>query len=164
MPSLNQVTLIGNLTRTPDARRTGSGTAVCDIGLAINEKYNGEDKTVFVDITAWGKTADFCRDYLQKGSSVAVMGRLQLDTWTDNQSGQKRSKLKVVADRIQSLGRNVTPQPQQQPQQSNTAPTQYAPPPPPSPPPGTTGQAPPQDYPSTCAVDVGEESIDSIPF
>ena len=108
MASLNLVILAGNLTRDPETRQLPSGTAVADLGLAVNETYknkNGEtvEQTCFVDVVAWGKLADTCGQYLRKGSPVLVEGRLQLDQWTSKE-GEKRSKLRVKADRIQFLG------------------------------------------------------------
>lgn len=107
MPALNQVTICGNLTRDIDLRYTPNQKAVCDLGVAINEKVknaSGEwvDSAVFVDVTLWGRTAEIANEYLRKGSAVLIAGRLQLDTW--EQDGQKRSKLKVVCDKMQMLG------------------------------------------------------------
>lgn len=102
----NHVTLVGNLTRDIDLRRTSAGTAVTDIGLAINDrvKRDGEwtDQTTFVDVTLWGRTAEVADEYLGKGSSVLIDGRLMMDQW--EQDGHKRTKLKVVAHRLQMLG------------------------------------------------------------
>ena len=111
MSSFNRVALLGNLTRDPELKRTKSGSAVTDIGLAMNRTRtleNGEkqDETTFVDVTVWGKTAENAAKYLQKGRSVLVEGRLQLDTWTDSKTGQNRSKLRVVAESLQFLGQN----------------------------------------------------------
>jgi single-strand DNA-binding protein len=108
MASFNRVILIGNLTRDPELRYLQSGTAVADIGLAVNEKRknaNGEwvDETLFVEVTLWGRTAEVAGEYLSKGSPVFFEGRLKLDTW-EGQDGQKRSKLKVVCDRMQLIG------------------------------------------------------------
>ena len=108
MASFNRVILIGNLTRDVELRYIQSGTAVTDIGLAVNEKYknsNGEwvEEVVFVDVTAWGRTAEVMSEYLSKGSPVFIEGRLKLDTW-EGQDGQKRSKLKVTCDRMQLIG------------------------------------------------------------
>ncbi len=108
MASYNRVIMMGNLTRDPEMRYLASGTAVTDIGLAMNEKRknaNGEliEETVFVDVTLWGRTAEVASEYLSKGSPVLIEGRLKLDTWQTN-DGQKRSKLKVVGDRMQLLG------------------------------------------------------------
>ncbi len=107
--SYNRVILLGNLTRDPELRYIPSGTAVTDIGLAMNEKRknaNGEwvEEVTFVDVTLWGRTAEVAGEYLSKGSPVFVEGRLKLDQWQDKESGQKRTRLKVVGDRIQLLG------------------------------------------------------------
>jgi single-strand DNA-binding protein len=109
MPSFNRVILIGNLTRDVELRYIQSGTAVADIGLAISEKRknanSGEwiEEVVFVDVTAWGRTAEVMSEYLTKGSPVFIEGRLKYDTW-EGQDGQKRSKLKVTCDRMQLIG------------------------------------------------------------
>jgi single-strand DNA-binding protein len=109
MANLNKVMLIGNLTRDPEVKYTPKGTAVTDIGLAINRVYStdgGEkrEETTFIDVTLWGRTAEVVNQYCKKGSPLFVEGRLQLDTWEDKQSGQKRSKLRVVGEGIQLLG------------------------------------------------------------
>ena len=109
MASANKVILMGNLTRDPEVRYTPKGSAVADIGLAINRYYTtdgGErrEETTFVDITLWGRTAEIAGQYCKKGRPLYVEGRLQMDSWDDKQTGQKRSKLKVVADNIQLLG------------------------------------------------------------
>jgi single-strand DNA-binding protein len=107
MASLNKVLLIGNLTREPELRYTPSGAAVCELGLAMNRRYvaNNQEKeeTCFVDIVVWGKQAESSQRYLQKGSSAMIEGRLQFDQWEDRESGAKRSKLRVVAERVQFL-------------------------------------------------------------
>ncbi len=106
MASYNKVVLVGNLTRDPELRHISSGTAVTDIGLAVNDrvKRNNEwvDETTFVDITLWGRTAEVASEYLSKGSSVLIEGRLKLDSW--EKDGQKRSKLKVIGEKMQMLG------------------------------------------------------------
>lgn len=109
MSSLNKTMLIGNLTRDPELKTTTKGAQVCELGLAMNRSWTGEDgqkneEVTFVDITVWGKTAQNAATYLSKGRSVFVEGRLQLDTWQDKESGQQRSKLRVVGERIQFLG------------------------------------------------------------
>ena len=109
MASFNKVILLGNLTRDPEVRYTPKGTAVTELGMAVNRVYtaeNGEkrEETTFVDITLWGRTAEVAGEYLKKGRPVFIEGRLQLDTWDDKQSGQKRSKLKVVGESLQMLG------------------------------------------------------------
>jgi single-strand DNA-binding protein len=109
MASYNRVILMGNLTRDPELRYIPSGTAVTDIGLAINDKRknaNGEwiEEVTFVDVTLWGRTAEVAGEYLSKGSPVFIDGRLKLDEWQDKDSGQKRSRFKVVCDRMQLIG------------------------------------------------------------
>lgn len=107
MFELNKVFLAGNLTRDPDLKYLPSGTAIADLGLAINrrmfDRNSGErrEETLFVDVTAWEKTAEFCKNYLHKGSAIIVEGRLRQDKWEDKQTGQARSKISVVAERIQ---------------------------------------------------------------
>lgn len=108
MASFNRVILMGNLTRDVELRYTPSSLAVCDIGLAVNDRRksaNGEwvDETTFVDISMFGRTAEIAGEYLKKGSPVMIEGRLKLDQWETN-DGQKRSKLKVVCDRLVMLG------------------------------------------------------------
>ena len=109
MASFNKVILLGNLTRDPEVRYTPKGTAVTELGMAVNRVYtaeNGEkrEETTFVDVTLWGRTAEIAGEYLKKGRPVLIEGRLQLDTWDDKQSGQKRSKLKVIGEGLQLLG------------------------------------------------------------
>lgn len=108
MANLNKVMLIGNLTRDPELRHTPKGSAVADLGLAVNRKVqdgNGgwKDETTFVDVTVWGNSAENAQKYLSKGRGVYVEGRLQMDVWDDKTTGQKRSKLKVVAENLQFL-------------------------------------------------------------
>jgi single-strand DNA-binding protein len=109
MANLNRVLLIGNLTRDPEVRYTPKGTAVTEIGLAVNRVYSGEDgekkeETTFVDVTVWARQAEIAGQYLKKGRPVFIEGRLQLDSWDDKQTGQKRSRLRVVAENLQFLG------------------------------------------------------------
>src|SRR5258708_19422400 len=116
MAKLNRVLLIGNLTRDPEVRYTPKGTAVADIGIAVNRVYSGEDgekkeEVTFVDVTLWGRQAEVAQEYLKKGRQVFVEGRLQLDTWDDKQTGQKRSRLRVVAENMQMLGTRGHTQP-----------------------------------------------------
>lgn len=107
MLELNKVFLVGNLTRDPELKYLPSGTAIADLRLAINrrlfDRNSGEKKeeTMFIDVTAWEKTAEFCKNYLQKGRAIFVEGRLRQESWEDKQSGQTRSKISVVAERIQ---------------------------------------------------------------
>jgi single-strand DNA-binding protein len=109
MASLNKVMLIGNLTRDPEIKYTPKGTAIADIGLAVNRNYTTEsgekrEEVTFIDVTLWGRVAEIVGEYCKKGRPLFVEGRLQLDQWDDKQTGQKRSKLKVVGDNIQLLG------------------------------------------------------------
>ena len=106
MASYNRVILVGNLTRDPELRYIPSGTAVSDIGLAVNDRIKRGDQWVdeatFVDVTLWGRTAEIANEYLSKGSPVLIEGRLKLDRW--EKDGQKHSKLKVIGERLQMLG------------------------------------------------------------
>jgi single-strand DNA-binding protein len=109
MANLNRVLLIGNLTRDPDVRYTPKGTAVADIGLAVNRVFTGEDgekreEVTYVDVVLWSRLAEIAEQYLRKGRPVFIEGRLQLDSWDDKQTGQKRSRLRVVAENLQLLG------------------------------------------------------------
>lgn len=110
MASFNKVILVGNLTRDPELRHIPSGTAVCEIGLAVNRFWfdkqtnTRKEETTFVDVTLWGRDAEVAAEYLTKGRSVLIEGRLQLDQWDDKQTGQKRSKLRVVCEGMQMLG------------------------------------------------------------
>jgi single-strand DNA-binding protein len=108
MANLNKVFLIGNLTRDPELRVTPKGTAICQFGIAVNRQFKDEsgatrEETTFVDIEAWGKQGELVSKYLTKGSPAMVEGRLKFDQWEDKQSGQKRSKLKVVLENVQFL-------------------------------------------------------------
>src|SRR5215216_3885019 len=106
MASFNRVILVGNLTRDPELRYIPSGTAVSEIGLAVNDRVKrGDqwvDETTFVDVTLWARTAEIANEYLSKGSSVLIEGRLKLDRW--EKDGQKFSKLRVIGERMQMLG------------------------------------------------------------
>jgi single-strand DNA-binding protein len=109
MASLNLVQLMGNLTADPELRRIGSGTAVTELRLAVNESFTskgGEKKedVLYIDVTVWDKQAENCCQYLRKGSGVFVLGKLKMDTWDDKTTGEKRSKLKAQAERVQFLG------------------------------------------------------------
>lgn len=110
MDSLNKVMLIGNLTREPEVRYTPKGSAVSDLGIAVNRTYvtdSGEkmQETTYVDVVVWSRLAEIAGQFLHKGSPVFIEGRLQMDTWEDKATGQKRSKIRVVADNLQFLGR-----------------------------------------------------------
>ncbi len=118
MASFNKVLLMGNLTRDPELRFTSGGSALTKFGLAVNRKYKAGDdwkeEVCFVDITVWGKQAENCAEYLSKGRPVFIEGRLQFSTW-ETDDGQKRSKLEVVANAVQFLGRPEGGKPGMQP-------------------------------------------------
>ena len=107
MASFNRVILLGNVTRDPELRYIASGTAVTEIGLAVNDRRKGPngdwtEETTFVDVTLWARTAEIASEYLSKGSSVLIEGRLKLDSW--EKDGKKNSKLRVVGEKMQLLG------------------------------------------------------------
>ncbi len=108
MPNLNKVLLIGHMTRDPELRYTPGGTAVCEFGIAINRKWKGKDgsdgeETCFVDCSMWARRGEVVAEHFRKGDPIFLEGRLQLDQW-ENKEGQKRSKLKVVAESFEFLG------------------------------------------------------------
>jgi single-strand DNA-binding protein len=109
MASFNKVILLGNLTRDPEVRYTPKGSAVCDLGIAVNRQYtldSGEkrEEVTYVDVVLWSRLAEIAGEYLKKGRPVFIEGRLQMDTWDDKQTGQKRSKLRVIGETMQLLG------------------------------------------------------------
>ncbi len=109
MANVNKVFLIGNLTRDPELRYTPNGTAVADLGLAVNRFYTTKDgdrreETLFIDVTVWNRQAENCCQYLKKGRPVHVEGYLRMDSWDDKTTGEKRSKIKVEAETVQFLG------------------------------------------------------------
>jgi single-strand DNA-binding protein len=108
--SLNKVFLMGNLTRDPELRYTPGGAAVTDLPIAVNRSWTGKDgerkeEVLFVDVTVWDRQAETCCQYLKKGRSIHVEGSLKMESWDDKTSGEKRTKLKVLADRVQFLDR-----------------------------------------------------------
>jgi single-strand DNA-binding protein len=110
MPNLNKVLLMGNLTRDPEIKYTPKGTAIANFGIAVNRVFSsgegGEKKeeVTFIDIEAWGRTAEVIGEYFKKGKPIFIEGRLKLDQWDDKQTGKKMSKLRVVADSFEFLG------------------------------------------------------------
>ena len=109
MASFNKVILMGNLTRDPELRYTPKGTAVARIGLAVNRVWKTEtgetrEEVTFVDVDAFGKTAETISQYLKKGSPILVEGRLRLHTWEDKQTNQKQSKLRVDLETFKFVG------------------------------------------------------------
>jgi single-strand DNA-binding protein len=109
MASFNKVILLGNLTRDPEVRYTPKGSAVCDLGIAVNRVYttdSGEkrEEVTYVDVVLWARLAEIAGEYLKKGRPVFIEGRLQMDSWDDKQTGQKRTRLRVVGKTVQLLG------------------------------------------------------------
>ncbi len=104
----NKIILVGNLTRDPEVRYTPQGTSVCNFGIAVNRKYKQGDElkeeVTFINVVVFGKQADTCGQYLNKGSAVLVEGRLQERRW-ETDEGQKRSKYEVVAQTVRFLSR-----------------------------------------------------------
>lgn len=107
---LNKVMLIGNLTADPDVRTTPRGNTVAELRLAINRTTFGSnegerrEEVTYLDVTCWGRQAEVAGQYLAKGRPVFIEGRLQMDSWDDKQTGQKRTKIRVVAEYMQLLG------------------------------------------------------------
>lgn len=124
---------MGNLTRDPELRFTPKGTAVANLGMAVNRKWTTEsgerkEEVTFLDVSLFGKTAENAAQYLKKGSAAFVEGRLKLDTWDDKATGQKRSKLGVVAETIQFLSggkRDEAAAERPAPEKPATAPESY---------------------------------------
>lgn len=109
MANVNKVMLLGNITRDLEVRYTPKGTAVCDLGMAVNRIRTGDngeriEEVTYVDVTLWGRQAELAGQYLSKGRSVFIEGRLQLDQWDDKATGQKRSRLRVVGENMQFIG------------------------------------------------------------
>ena len=110
MPSYSSVVLLGHLVRDPELRYTPSGVAVCDFTLAVNRKFTRKDsgekveEVAFIDVTVWNRVAEISAEYLKKGRAVLVAGHLQQDHWQDKETGQKRSKLRVVGHTVQFIG------------------------------------------------------------
>lgn len=127
MPDINIVMLAGKLTREPELTYVASGTPLCKMGLAVNRRYkdktgNQREDTLFINITAWRGTAEYCGQNLQKGRPILVEGRLTMNEWEDRQTGQKRTAIEVVATRVHILdwedrggggGQPSRPQPRQ---------------------------------------------------
>lgn len=108
MANFNKVILMGNLTRDPELKFLPSGTALCNFGLAVNNEYKDKDgewkeDVCFIDVAVFGKPAESCSEYLEKGRPVLVDGRLGFSQW-ETDDGQKRSKHNVVANSVQFLG------------------------------------------------------------
>jgi single-strand DNA-binding protein len=112
MADLNKVFLMGRLTFDPELRYAPSGSAVSELRLAINRVWTGRDgerkeESLFIDVTVWDRQAENCCQYLKKGSQVHIEGALKMDSWDDKTTGEKRSKIKVLAERVQFLDRRA---------------------------------------------------------
>ena len=164
MASVNKVMLLGNITRDLEVRYTPKGTAVCDLGMAVNRIRTGDngeriEEVTYVDVTLWGRQAELAGQYLAKGRSVFIEGRLQLDQWDDKTTGQKRQRLRVVGENMQFIGGQGGGGNQggggggaKAPQQEQSAPLQQEQ----SPPPPSQGGA--------AAADSFDNDSDDIPF
>ena len=112
MADLNKVFLMGRLTFDPELRYATSGSAVTELRMAVNRVWTGRDgerkeESLFIDVTVWDRQAENCCQYLKKGSQIHIEGSLKMDTWDDKTTGEKRSKIKVLADRVQFLDRRA---------------------------------------------------------
>ena len=106
MIELNKVFLSARLTRDPELKYLPSGMAVCEMGVAADRSFQGKSgekqkEILFINVTAWGKTGEFCNEYMRKGSAIFVEGRLKLDQWKDKETGKNQNKIYIVADRVQ---------------------------------------------------------------
>lgn len=109
MANVNKVILIGNVTRDVESKALPSGSSLASLSLAVNRSYKTEsgekrEEVTFVDVELWGRVAEIAAQYVKKGSPLYVEGRLKMDSWEDKETGQKRSKMKVVGEAIQLLG------------------------------------------------------------
>ncbi|MBT4797906.1 single-stranded DNA-binding protein [Akkermansiaceae bacterium] len=160
MANVNKVMLLGNITRDLEVRYTPKGTAVCDLGMAVNRIRTGDngeriEEVTYVDVTLWGRQAELAGQYLSKGRSVFIEGRLQLDQWDDKQTGQKRSRLRVVGENMQFIGGQGGSGGNQG---GSSAPRQQAPP-------SEQQQAPPQSSQGgAAAAENFDNDDDDIPF
>ncbi len=157
--SFNKVILVGNLTRDPELRYTPKGTAIARLGLAVNRRYKDasgqtQEETTFIDADAWSQQAETIAQYMRKGGSMLVEGRLKQDSWEDKQTGQKRTVLRVVVENFQFLGGGQRPGDAAAP--NPTAPA-ARPARPAAPPPPATEQPAPEPPPH-------QEESDDVPF
>lgn len=131
MANFNKVILLGNVTRDPEVKYTPKGTAIAQVGMAINRTWTDEsgqkkEETTFVDVEFFGRVAEIAGQYVKKGNPLFIEGRLKLDTWDDKQSGQKRSKMKVVCENMQLMGGKSEGGQRQQPQRPASPPRPQA--------------------------------------
>lgn len=110
MANLNKVMIIGNLTADPEVRTTPRGASLTELRLAVNRITTGQnegerrEEVTYLDVTCWGRTGEIAAQYLAKGRPVFIEGRLQMDTWEDKQTGQRRSRIRIIAENLQLLG------------------------------------------------------------
>jgi single-strand DNA-binding protein len=156
MANFNRVILMGNLTRDVEMRYTPSGMAIARLGLAVNRKFRDSksnelrEESTFVDFDMFGKTAETAHQYLSKGRPVFIEGRLKYDQWDDKATGQKRSRLLVVGERLQFIGAPSGQAPRPLPAGAPGQPAQRQAPAAPA---QTVGEAPPED------LEIPEENI-----
>jgi single-strand DNA-binding protein len=166
MANVNKVMLLGNITRDLEVRYTPKGTAVCDLGMAVNRIRTGDngeriEEVTYVDVTLWGRQAELAGQYLSKGRSVFIEGRLQLDQWDDKATGQKRQRLRVVGENMQFIGgqgggSNQSSQGNGSEGEGNSQPQ--------SSPSSQQDSPPPQNQGGAAASDSFENDEDDIPF
>jgi len=106
---MNKVIIMGKLTRDPEVKYTPKGMAIANLGMALNHKFKNaagemQEEVTFVDVTAFSKQAELCGEYLKKGASLLVEGRLKTESWDDKQTGQKRSKMVVIMENMHFIG------------------------------------------------------------
>lgn len=170
MADLNKVFLMGRLTFDPEVRYTPGGMAVADLRMATSRTWNGKDgdrkeETLYVDVTVWDRQAENCGQYLRKGSGIHVEGSLKMDTWEDKTTGEKRSKIKVSADRVQFLDRRPdgpsdggsAPTPSREPERRQGGPSS------PTEPSKRTSYSPPTGSPGRSPA-LSEADDEDIPF
>lgn len=110
MASVNKVILVGRLGKDPEIRSTPSGTTVAKFSIATDDRYTDkagekQERTEWHNITAWGKLAEICGQYLRKGKLVYIEGAIRTDSWDDKETGQKKYRTEIVANQMQMLDR-----------------------------------------------------------
>lgn len=123
MPNFCHVTILGHLTRDPEIRYLKNETSVANFGICYNRGYGDNKKAVFVECSAWNKTAEYITKYHAKGDAIFISGSIDVDEWTDKETGDKRSRLKIAVNEIQGVskregGGNRQPQERRNAQQS----------------------------------------------
>lgn len=157
MANLNKVMLIGNVVADLELRYTPKGTAVTDLRMAVNRQWSNDqgqrqEETTFLDVTLWSRQAELAAQYLSKGRPVYIEGRLQMESWEDKNTGQKRSRLKIVGENMQFLGSGGGGGQTQGAQETQETPHEESAPP-------QQAQAPPQGGSPASSDDDGDEDI-----